>query len=95
MTSSWCTWETTPNPANNMIPANSGMMENCFHRDFRFTQMPELSDNKFDLDAESDDSLDLDCIGSKAPICHKQTLFFIKQCAKKIGHANYGPFNKL
>jgi len=57
--------------------------------------MPELSNNQCDVDVKSDDSFNLGVIKCKATISLKQRVFSFKGLAKRIEHANYGPFNNL
>jgi hypothetical protein len=56
--------------------------------------LPEISYDKFDSDAESDDSSDLGGADCKAPISLKQTEFSLKQFAKRMGQPNFSAFNK-
>jgi len=55
---------------------------------------PEISDDKFDADYESDDSSDLGRAEGKAPINLKQTESSSKQFAKRMGQPNFSAFNK-
>jgi hypothetical protein len=56
--------------------------------------LPDISYNKFDADAESDDSSDLGRAEGKAPTRLKQTEFSLKQFANKMGQPNFSAFNK-
>jgi len=56
--------------------------------------LPEISNDKFDADYESDDSADLGGAEGKAPTSLKQTEFSLKQFAKRMGQPNFSAFNK-
>jgi hypothetical protein len=56
--------------------------------------LPENSYDKFDADAESDDSSELGRAEGKAPISLKQTEFSLKQFANRMGQPNFSACNK-
>jgi len=56
--------------------------------------LPEISYDKFDADAESDDSSDVGGAEGKAAISLKQMEFSLKQFAKRMGQPNFSVFNK-
>jgi hypothetical protein len=56
--------------------------------------LPENSYDKFDADAESDDSSELGRAKGKAPISLKQTEFSLKQFANRMGQPNSSVCNK-
>jgi len=63
----------------------------------RIAELPpllEMSYNDYDADDESDDSSDLGGAPGKPPVSLKQTEFFLKQFAKRMGQANYSAFHK-
>ena len=53
----------------------------------------ELSNDKYDVAVESDDSSDLGGAEGKPPISLKQTEFSLKQFAKRMGQPNFSAFN--
>ena len=56
--------------------------------------LPEISDDGFNADAESNDSSDLGGAEGKASISLKQTEFSLKQFAKRMGQPKFSAFNK-
>jgi hypothetical protein len=56
--------------------------------------LPDISYDKFDADAERDESLDLGGAEGYAAIGLKQTEFSLKQFAKRMWQPNFIPFNK-
>jgi hypothetical protein len=54
----------------------------------------EISYDKFDADAESDDSSELGRAEGKAPISLKQTEFSLKQFTNRMGQPNFSACNK-
>jgi hypothetical protein len=56
--------------------------------------LPEISCDKLDTHAESDDSLDLGGADGKAPTRLNQTEFSLKQFAKRMGLPNFSAFHK-
>jgi hypothetical protein len=58
-----------------------------------FPQLPEITYDKFDADAERDDSLDLGWVGDKAPLNSKQMEFPLKYFGKRMGQSDFRTFN--
>jgi len=56
--------------------------------------LPEISYDKYDADDESNDSSNLGGAEGKCLVSLKQTEFFLKQFAKRMGQANYSALNK-
>jgi hypothetical protein len=56
--------------------------------------LPEISDDQYDADYGSDDSLDLGSAKGIAPISLNNTELSLKQCAKRMGQPNFSAFNK-
>ena len=56
--------------------------------------LPEISYDKFDADAESDDSLDLGGAEGKATSSLMQSEFSLKLSAKRMGQPNFSALNK-
>ena len=54
----------------------------------------DISYGKFNADAESNDSSDLDGAEGKAPFSLKHTEFSMNQFAKSVGQSNLSSFNK-